>query len=190
MHVVKILLLFAPALAIALAVPPHITTAPYAVPLDERDLHDFYNTLTFDVVSFYNNFITSRYSYLNNYKTFFLTHTFSVPGQGDNGDAYNQQSLASVSSRFSQLVTYTDDSFTTLFASDTVLKADFSSMATQFPWFSDWLKNNDGATAQSTASVNAAAPGLLSKHPVGPSSMNFMSYMVLCLSVTLCLAVF
>lgn len=139
---------------------------------EKRDLHDFYNTVTIDVVSFYEDFINNRYAYLNSYKSFFLTHTFS---------------LGSASNEFSSIITYTDDSFATAISNSPALSTALATIATEFPWYSSWVeKNVASATASSTAnSAERNLPILVSQ-----SSMHLAIIAMTAFSAVLCLAVF
>lgn len=162
------------AFAVVLAAPNPIPTAePLSIGsrLDERDIAGFYNSVSFDVISFYEDYINNRYSYLNSYQSFFLTHSFSA---------------GSVASQFSAIVTYTDDSFTTMFASSPALETALASLATQFPWYSSWTSAHASSTA--TASANAAAERNL---PAGisRSGMNLMLCVMVFMSSALFLVV-
>lgn len=178
--------LVACASSLALAVPALTAVVPAYVPeqakaavtgsinLEGRDISGFYNSLSFDVVSFYEDFVSNRYSYLASYKSFFLTHTFAA---------------GSLSSEFSALVTYTDDSFTTILSASPSLKTAFATLATEFPWYSAWVKNNAASgTATATASSNAGERSV--PLPATRGDMNTIVYAMMAVFLTTCLTIF
>lgn len=119
---------------------PTITAVPRH-PLSKRDIAGFYNSVSLDVTSFYADFVSNRYSYLNNYKSFFLTHTWE-----------------NVNDKFSSVITYTDNSFTTVVQQNSELSSQLATIAKQFPWYSDWVKANQasGSSASVSPTANSA----------------------------------
>lgn len=116
---------------------PTITAVPRH-PLSKRDIAGFYNSVSLDVTSFYADFVSNRYSYLNNYKSFFLTHTWE-----------------NVNDKFSSVITYTDNSFTTVVQQNSELSSQLATIAKQFPWYSDWVKANQASGSSASASPTA-----------------------------------
>lgn len=118
---------------------------------EKRDIQGFYNTLSFDVVSFYEDFLSNRYAYLNSYKSFFLTHSFSA---------------GSASAQFSAIVTYTDDSFTSLFSASPALATELATVAAEFPWYSSWVAQHPRATDTASGVPNSADRAVVVKGPL------------------------
>lgn len=92
-----------------------------------------------DVHAFYQNFMSNRYSYVQQYMQFFKTHSFSNIGT-------NSQSLSS-------FLTYTDESYTTLIAANPQITSMLSAVATQLPWYSSWYRNQAYVTVVSGSTM-------------------------------------
>lgn len=137
--------------SIALAHP--IVTSASDHPLSKRDLKDFYRSVSLNVTAFFGDFVSNRYSYLNNYKSFFLTHTWE--------ESNNE---------FSSIITHTDNSFTTLLQQNPNIQNQLITIATQFPWYSDWAKTSQ-ASAQKLPSPTAnSALSSNKKFSFGPNN--------------------
>lgn len=145
------------AVAIAGALP-ETTAAPsdvldYVTIAKRGDVQSAFSTYSYNVVSFYADFLENKQNYIHDYQRFFITHTFS--------------NLGTYSDAIPQLTTYTDDSFTTrLNPSLVTVLAD---IAPQFPWYSDWVQKNNvvaSATASSNAADRNAVPVIISKSPM------------------------
>lgn len=127
---------------------PAASAALHPFSLVNRDIADFYRSYTFNITAFYADFMTNRYSYLSEYRSFFLTHSFT--NQAFTKDSY-------FSNEFSELLTYTDNSFTTILDDNKDLQSNLATVAQEFPWYSDWVKKDKSSAASSTATENAAA---------------------------------
>lgn len=90
-----------------------------------------------NIVDFYLDFMSNRYSYVNEYMSYLRTHTFSNYG--------------SYTSDVSRLLTYTDNSFTTILSHNSQYSAMLSSVATQFPWYSSWYNAKVASIASATS---------------------------------------
>lgn len=136
---------------------------------DSADLAAYYSSISWDVASFYKDFVTRRSAYVHGNQKYFNTHTFS-----------DSEILKS-------FTTYTDDSFTTVLAASPELITVLASAADQFPWFSNW-KSQHAFTglAQSTSnSAESAGQG-----PVAKSSMNIAIGAVAGVSALFALSIF
>ncbi|KAF5098892.1 hypothetical protein D0Z03_001131 [Geotrichum reessii] len=100
------------------------------------NVESYYSSLNYNVVSFYDDFLRNRNNYANNYKRFFISHTFS--GAGTWGSV------------LPQMTTYTDDSFTSNLSATPELVTVLASIATQFPWYTSWVEKNPYSSAQAT----------------------------------------
>jgi hypothetical protein len=153
---------------------PTITAVPRHS-LSKRDIAGFYNSVSLDVTSFYADFVSNRYSYLNNYKPFFLTHTWE-----------------NANDKFSSIITYTDNSFTTILQQNSNLPSQLATIAKQFPWYSDWVKVHQ-ASGSSSASASPTANSALSNNGniilgSNKSQLGLVSMLVGLLTLTICVA--
>lgn len=130
-------------------------------------------TSTPNMASFYADFISSRYSYVNENQDYFKTHSFS--------------NLGSLSNEFSALMTYTDGSFSTYLAANPSLTQLLSSVAPQFPWYDAWYSEHVGKARQT---VNAAAPSVSAPIFNSKGNMGFLTIQVAVLFTTLIFVTF
>jgi hypothetical protein len=109
------------------------------------DVQSYYSSLNYNVVSFYDNFLRNEQNYIKDYQRFFISHTFQ--GAGTWGSV------------LPQMTTYTDDSFTTVLSATPELVTVLASVATEFPWYSDWVKKNPFTVATASAESKSSTSG-------------------------------
>ncbi|KAF5112218.1 hypothetical protein DS838_002200 [Geotrichum bryndzae] len=107
------------------------------------DVQSYYSSLDYNVVSFYDDFVRNKKNYEKDYKRFFISHSFEAAGTWG--------------SVLPQMTTYTDDSFTTELSATPELVTVLASVATEFPWYSDWVNKHPYDKAVSTSSTSGAA---------------------------------
>lgn len=128
-----------------------------------------------NIASFYGDFISYRYSYVNEHQTYFRTHSFS--------------NLGTLSSEFSALMTFTDGQFSTFLAANPSLTQLLASVAPQFPWYSSWYEENV-ARARETGAANAAVSSVNVPIFNSKGKMGFLTTQVAVLFTTLILVTF
>lgn len=119
-------------------------------------LASYYSSVSYDVVSFYEDWINNRDGYHNGNQAWFNTHVFS---------------FGSYSSLVHELTTYTDDSFTTLIEASPQLVTALASIADQLPWHSKWVKQNPYSAEVAAAASSANSASDLVKGTIAKSSM-------------------
>lgn len=129
-----------------------------------------------DVLAFYQNFMSNRYSYVQEHMQWFKTHSFSDIGS-------SRDSLAS-------FLTHTDQSFTTYLAANPQITSMLSAAATQMPWYTSWSKmqayvtvvsgSTVTVTPTSTGQKNAASSYRVS---MGQGKMAFLTSQIIAVMV-------
>lgn len=135
---------------------PPLSTQTSATPLDSSEISSFYSSVGYNVVSFYAQFLSSRSNFVHGNQKYFNTHTFD---------------FGSYSSVVSDITTYTDDSFTTLLAASPELYTVLASVATEFPWHSNYVKDSP-FTGLAAPTSNSAADSSFMGGPIAKASMN------------------
>lgn len=133
-----------------------VSTQGSATSFDSSEIESFYSSVGYNVVSFYADFLSSRSNFVHGNQKYFNTHTFE---------------FGTYSSVVSEITTYTDDSFTTMLAASPELYTVLASVATEFPWHSNYVKDSP-FTGLANPTSNSAADSSYMGGPIAKASMN------------------